>query len=114
MVGPTVVMLQFATTFPVTVKELLAVAASASGARAASTSSVARLEAQVQHCKILRRLRREWDFPEAQPLGVDRPAPAAGEAAVPMRATISPPTASGCRSSQNTRACSRLAGVAYT
>ena len=55
MVGPTVVMLQFATTFPVTVKELLAVAASASGGRAASASRTATLEARVQRGKILRR-----------------------------------------------------------
>ena len=48
MVGPTVLMLQFAVTFPVTVKELVAVAPTASGARAASASRIARLEAQVQ------------------------------------------------------------------
>jgi hypothetical protein len=56
MVGPTAVMLQFATTFPVTVKELLAVAASAAGARAASASSIARLRAQIQRSNIFRRL----------------------------------------------------------
>lgn len=56
MVGPTVVMLQFATTFPVTVKELVAVAARAKGTGAASASRIARLEAQVQRWYLLRLL----------------------------------------------------------
>jgi hypothetical protein len=62
MVGPAALMLQFATTFPVTVKELLAVAASASGARAASASSTVRLAAHVQRSKSFRRLLKGSPF----------------------------------------------------
>ena len=55
MVGPAVLMLQFAVTVPVTVKELVAVAASAPGCRAASANRIARLEAHVQRRNTLQR-----------------------------------------------------------